>query len=273
MPVNNSINVQRKLKQYGLSDNQVSIYLLLVRSGDKRISDISTMTAIPRSSVYESLKGLFAIGLVEEIVQGSYKQLQAYPFGSIEHTLNERISELRRLSAVVPQVESELNALPALSPTPTATIRYYNGISGARQIFWNSLKTRNMVYVYSEWGRSRYLGRKFYESFVTESKRRGLKEKVLTNPLTRVLASIKSDYGTTLARTKLHDIHFIDKRRAAFKGETLIYDNTYAQVYLKDGRISGFEIESSQFVQTQRAIFELLWNMAESPYKLLEIKL
>ncbi|HUP26394.1 MAG TPA: hypothetical protein VM124_01965, partial [Candidatus Limnocylindrales bacterium] len=157
------------------------------------------------------------------------------------------------------------NLASAASTTNLTKIRYYKGRSGARQIFWNSLKAKSTAYIYSDYGRARYVGKKFYENFVVESKKRDIKEHVLMNTNPATWQSIKRfNYpGSPIARTKVKDLRFLDQKYLNIKGDTLIYDNIYAQVYLKNVEISGFEIESSQFADTQRALYKILWNMAQ----------
>ena len=153
-------------------------------------------------------------------------------------------------------------------PQPT-NVRYYKGVSGARQLLWNTLKAKDTVYVYSAWGRGRYVGIKFYKSFVNESGEKEIKEKVLINPTKRVLTSIRKYAGSSIARTATKDIRALSEENILIKGETFIYDNVYAQLYLREEEISGFEIESSNFIETQRSIFKTLWEMAKPVSSLL----
>lgn len=138
-------------------------------------------------------------------------------------------------------------------------------------MFWNSLKTDDTVYVYSDWGRGRYVGMKFYETFVFESHRRNIKERVMINPTQPALEAIKKYNvpGSPIMRTRVQDIRAIDEDELLIKGDSLIYDNVFAQIYLKQVDIHGFEIENSQFASAQRAIFEILWEKAEPVVELL----
>src|SRR5206468_1396298 len=110
-------------------------------------------------------------------------------------------------------------------------------------------------YVYSDWGRGRYVGMKFYEKFVEESRRREIKEKVLINISSSTLESIKKyTYpDSSISRTRIEDIRVLHLKDVNIKGDTLIYDDIYAQVYIKNIEINGFEIQSSQFVDSQRS--------------------
>ena len=64
-------------------------------------------------------------------------------------------------------------------------------------------------------------------------------------------------------RTSVEDIRVLDRSQVSIKGDTLMYNNIYAQIYLRDVAIHGFEIESDDFVRTQRSIFETLWQTAK----------
>jgi len=262
-------DIKRRLARLGLTKNQADIYLLLLQRGNSRVTDFVNILKIPRSSVYENLKGLYELGLAEEIVENSFKRIRAYPLSLLKHRLNEDISKLKEQSADLERLEKELEEIPSDPNQTTTTVRYYKGIAGARQIFWNTLKSKDVIYVYGEWGRSQYLGVEFYKNFVTESYERNFQEQVLTNSTLRVLDSIRAGINGPTSRTKIENVKVLPVEAVAFTGDTLIYDDIYAQVFLKDEVINGFEIQSEQFVKTQRAIFESLWKSATKLSELL----
>lgn len=257
------IRLKKRLEKFGLNSKQVDIYVLLLRQGNMRISEISRALHIPRSSVYEVLKGLLDRGLAEEIIENSFKVIQAYSIGVLQHNFDEQYYELKRRSEDLVQLEKALETLPAMQSRPPITIRYYKDRAGARQLFWNTLNAKGMIYVQSEWGRGRYVGIEFYKRFVAESYARNIKEQVITNSSPRVLESIREHAGTPVSRSNLDTIRCLDEDVVKFRGDTLMYDNIYAHIDLKNDHISGFEIESQQFTDTQRAIFKSLWEAAE----------
>lgn len=258
-------SIQKELEKFGLSKNQATIYLLLVQHKELRIQEIAQLTNIPRSMVYECLKSLFELGIAEEMIGENHKTIRPYTIGIIKHRLNEKIFHLQKLTADLHELEKAITITTSGESAQSTSIRYYKNRSGARQLYWNTLRATNTVYTYNDWGRFRYVGRKFYESFVLESHQRDIKERVLINISPDALKSIKmyNVPGHPIARTRLEDIGVLDKKVMNIKGDTIIYDNIYAQVYLKNIEINGFEIESAQFVQSQRSIFETLWKMAQ----------
>lgn len=250
-----TMNVVMQLIQLGLTQKQVQVYLFLVEHREARIGDITSGAGMPRSSVYQNLKGLRELGLVEEVVEQKIVRYKAYPISILRHSVTEKL-------ALIDEVGEGIQKLSELAPN-VLEVRSYRGVTGARQLFWNTLKAKGETLVYSAYGRSKFVGRKFYADFVTQSRSIPIQEKVLINPTKHSLEMIHQDTGSILARTQTKDIKCIGKNVIPIYGETFIYNNIYAVIYLKNREISGFEIESTEFVTTQRAIFLSLWNQAK----------
>lgn len=256
--------IQKQLQQLGLTDKQAQIYLLLVTHQELRIQEIVSLTHMPRSSVYENLRQLYKLGIAEEILDDNFKRARAYPISVMRHELDEAITDLQKQADSLDTLEKSIGLVTSHNPGPTH-VRYYKSRVGARQMYWNTLKSSDTLYVYSEWGRQSYVGLKYYAKFVAESRERGLREKVLINPLPETLERIRQENvpGSPTSRTRVEDIRVLDTKAVHIKGDTLIYNDIYAQVYLKNVEIHGFEIESHDFVRTQRSIFETLWQTAK----------
>lgn len=259
-----SDTISQELGRFGLSENQAVIYLAMIKHGALRIQEITKITQVSRTSVYEGLTALQELGLIEQIVEQNFTKFKAYTIQALRHHLNDKAFELQKRATELDTLEGTLHALDSLAASDTVSIRYYKDISGARQLLWNTLKAKETMYVYSAWGRGRYVGLKFYENFVSESRKRKIQEQVLVNPLPRVLDSIKTYAHTNISRTDPKDIRVIPESHMQIKGETFIYDSIYSQVFLHNEKITGFEIESQDFVDMQRSLFELVWNSSHS---------
>lgn len=256
-------DLSKKLERFGISENQGKIYLTLIQHGELRIQEISNLTQIPRSSVYENLKTLSDLGLIEKIIESKFVKIKPYPIASLKHKLNEKVFQTQKLIDDIGNIEEAIKTLPDKNSIPSTTVRYYKGISGGQQLFWNTLNAKGIVYVYSAYGRSKFVGKKYYKNFVERSGERNIKEQVIINPTQRALSLIKRDTGTSLARTKVKDLRFLPEADILIKGETFIYNNIYAQINLSTSGINGFEIESNNFSDMQRSIFETLYKNAK----------
>ncbi len=254
-----------ELVRVGLSENQARVYSILVSHNELRIQEITALSGLPRSSVYECLKRLFELGIAEEVIGESHKTIRPYSIGAMHHGLDEEALRLQRVKEDLRTLEQKLTITPPSQNIGKTSVRYYKDRSGARQLYWNTLKADNTVYVFSDWGRGRYVGMRFYERFVEESRTRGIQERVLINPTDHALESIRqfTYQNSPISRTPIDSIRVLDKSVVDIQGDTLIYNQTYATVYLKNVKIAGFEIESQHFVDTQRSIFETLWKIAK----------
>lgn len=259
----NEKEIKDQLLRLGLTPSQAKVYLLLLAHSQLRVQEIVNLAQIPRSSVYESLKGLFEMGLAHEVVEENFKIIRPDPLSGLKHRLQESVELVEKKVRVIDEVEKALVPVAEVSGLVSTQVHYYKGIAGARQLFWNTLKASTTVCVYSAYGRSKFVGKKFYMDFVAESKIRNIKEKVLVNPTPRFFELLKRDLGTPLARTQEKDIRTLEERLVKISGETFIYDSVYAQVYLDTEGISGFEIQSLEFTQTQRSIFETLYGLGK----------
>lgn len=268
--MSNLDKAKQALAELGLSEKQAEVYLLLVSRQELRIQEIAELSHLPRSSVYETVRHLQELGLVEEVVDENFKRLVAHPPSILRHVLDEQMGDLQRQLDSLDELE-HLVSVTAGSGTNPTTVRYYKGRTGARQVYWNSLKATNTVYVYSEWGRQQSVGLQYYAKFVAETHRRGIKEKVLINLTPQILETIRAYTipGSPLYRTKLADIRVAPVGDIHIQGDTLLYNDIYAQVYLKNVGIHGFEIQGQSFTQTQRSIFETFWRSAKPVAELL----
>lgn len=257
------MEIEKDLKKIGLSEKQTAVYLKLVSYGEMRINEITNQTGISRSTVYKSLNGLLNHNLVECILYENHTTYKSLPLSNLRHYLTDEIIKLKQLDENIKHAEQSITALSNNKARGKVHIKYFSGQSGARQLFWNSLKAGSVVYVYSSFSRSAYVGKKFYESFVEESKKNKVKEQVITNPAKEVLAMIKRDDDSSLARTNTDDIRTISKQKYEIYGETFIYDDTYSQVYFGDDEITGFEITSKGYAESQKSLFKTLWELSK----------
>jgi len=84
----------------GLSEYQAKVYVTLVISGQLKARDISQMSGVPRTKVYETLKNLVDRGLVIELPTNPSKFIASSPIKSFRENLQpfeEKTRNLRKL--------------------------------------------------------------------------------------------------------------------------------------------------------------------------------
>ena len=78
------------LRKIGLSDNEIKIYLALLKSGTNTAYDIGNITGIYRAHVYDKLEQLMKKGLVTYIFKGAKKYFQATHPSKLKQYLEDK---------------------------------------------------------------------------------------------------------------------------------------------------------------------------------------
>ncbi|MBI2045456.1 helix-turn-helix domain-containing protein, partial [Candidatus Pacearchaeota archaeon] len=58
------MDIEKSLKEYGLSENEVKIYLTLIKAGESTVQIIAKNAGLPRTTVYHILDKLLDKSLV-----------------------------------------------------------------------------------------------------------------------------------------------------------------------------------------------------------------
>ena len=68
------------LKEYGLSDNEIKVYLASLSLGTSKVNEISKKADLLRTTTYEVLKTLVEKGLVSYVIKSGVRYFEAaYP--------------------------------------------------------------------------------------------------------------------------------------------------------------------------------------------------
>lgn len=170
------------LKQFGLREKEIRIYLALLKLGASSVRKISQEAGINRGTSYDVLRELMKIGLVSFYEKKSHQYFvpeDPAKMISILEDRKEKISKLKEdLKKTVDELQYEYCRI-ARKPF----VRYYHGYSGAKEILEDVLKAVGKAelkeyYVYSTESIREYI----YKSFKDFSKKRiekGIHVKVL----------------------------------------------------------------------------------------------
>ncbi len=97
------IQMKEELKELGLTDNEVKIYLALLRFGSLSPSEIAEKTGFSRSYVYDALERLLSKGMISLSLRNNKKCFSAVNPRIIEELVVERMERIRK---IIPELES-----------------------------------------------------------------------------------------------------------------------------------------------------------------------
>jgi sugar-specific transcriptional regulator TrmB len=220
------MNAQVLVDNLGLTDKEAAVYVAILELGDSTIQPIATRSGVKRTSIYYFIDRLVELGLVEVAkMRGRlhYKALSPEQMVSLQERRLEEIKE------VVPEFLSIFNV-----STKKPKIAYYEGAEQMKAIMREESRCHSeLLRIWSDTEMKELFGAKFLADIDRACQNQGIQVRA--------------------ARPQTAD----------FPMSISIYDT--GKVGLMTSRKEGFGImiESEEFVQTMRVLFEAFWAISE----------
>ncbi len=99
---------QAKLKQFGLNENEIQLYIEVLKHGKLSITQLPKLTGINRTTVYSVVKKLSGLGLVAEDLGGKVAQVTALPPENLRHIIQKEQEQIDKQKVVVDEIIKSL---------------------------------------------------------------------------------------------------------------------------------------------------------------------
>ncbi|MBI5390393.1 hypothetical protein HZB02_02810 [Candidatus Woesearchaeota archaeon] len=240
--------LQRILKQIGLTDNESKVYITLLKAGNSSVSKLAKESGLYRPYVYDTLKRLLEKGLVSFFSRDNKKFFKAAQPSQLLEREKEKIQELEK---AIPTFEAFLTV-----PKENANVELYSGKKVVRVVQKDVLKA-----LLEKRGESLVIGvdeQRFMEAdpiimqqFFNQMKQNRLKE--------RVLVREGDNYHPSYRETTIY--RFLPKEHFS-PNSIFVYGNNVSIILFTEP-LSGIIIRSKELAMSYRKQFELLWNVAK----------
>lgn len=243
------VEIDKKiLKDIGLAENEIQVYITLLKIGSSPVSPIAERSGLYRPYVYDTLKRLAEKGLVNFVQRQGKKYYQAlHPEKLLEFIREKEVA----LESIMPHL---INLTKLLREE--TKVELYKGREVVRIIQKDVLKT-----LLKKGGENLVIGvdeKKFMEAdqiimnqFFASMKRHGLKERVIVREGDNYLPG----HGETTT------YRFVSKEFFN-PTSTFIYGDKVAIIIFGEP-LHGLIIESDMLSDTYRKQFNLLWNVTK----------
>ena len=248
------MEIQVILKNFGLSEKEIAVYLALVELGPSSVRDISAKSKVNRGTSYDILKSLIVLGIVSYYNKESKQYFMAEPpeklLGAIDQK-KEDLDEVRK------NVENSLPLIKTLFEKQGGkpSVKLYEGAKGIKQILEDVLAATSEApekeyYLYSS---STAEDRKsIYADMPDFSKKRIGKKisvKIISMGEGGQLAGLDERKQMPINDNQIKSTHEI------------IYAGKVAHISLDDKENPvGVLIQNEAIYQTQKLIFEHTWK-------------
>ena len=246
--------IVEKLRQFGLDEKQISIYLALISLGPSSVRVISDKSGVNRGTAYDILRSLTDAGLVsyyKKVNRDSKKQyFVAEPPEKIVSAIEKKILDFKALKESVKGSLPELEALYEKSGAKPQ-VKYYEGGGGVRLILQDvisvmSSQPSKLYYVYSSADIREYLY-KAYPDFN--------RDRIKARIQNRVIA-----LGGGGELVGLDERKWMSREHGA-PTYILIYAGRVAMISAaSNSEPVGVIIDDRALYETQKMIFEFNWG-------------
>jgi sugar-specific transcriptional regulator TrmB len=118
------MSINTTLKELGLNDKEVEVYLALLKHGKSTPASLSKLTKINRATVYNIAKSLQAKGIIAEDLSGKMLYFTPLPPDSLEQIIKRPIRELQEKESLVKKAIDQLSLITANKEYPVPKIRF-----------------------------------------------------------------------------------------------------------------------------------------------------
>ncbi len=242
------------LEKNGLKKNEVKIYLACLGSGELTVTSISRETTIPRATVYFVIDEMIKKGLVSKVTRGAHTYISPASPEKIKEIAisNEQEAKIQReqVEKMMPDLTRYANSMPN-----RPKIQYFTGREGLRAIFEDLLTSGEI--------KNYYIGS--IQNIVNIAGERFVKDWVKRRTSAGIFSyAVRKRSDETLPKTFKSNRKMLREVRFAPKGFStsiylIIYGNKVAFITSKKEGF-GMIIESADFAETQKALFDILWE-------------
>jgi len=238
------------LKQFGLSDKEIKVYLSLIESGPISVRKLAEKSGVNRGTTYDILKSLKEIGLASYYHKATKQFFVAEDPSRLVDALEHKIQNLDKVKAKLVEVIPQLKSLQGKS-SDKPVIKYYEGNQGIKSILIDVLESvsnndENSYNVFSSSAIKDYL----YKAYPTFTKQR-VKKSI------NVKAVAMGHLGT---KAELSEFKSLTTKEGP-PTYTLIYTGKVAMISVNsDAKPIGMIVEDRAIYNTQKQLFDFIWQ-------------
>ena len=248
--------IEQKLRFLGLSDEEVRIYLTLLKFGTCSVAQISRLTKIGRVNCYHYIEKLLQKGLISRSQKSKIKSFSAE---NPKIFINRERERMNLAQEIVP----ELLALTANDPRKPK-VQFFEGKNGIKNVFEAMTEQRGGEIVsFSNFDTLTNFIPEFLPEHFQQRFENDIKTRFIT-PWTDTAEQFQDQFFPNGFDQRLAEIFLISPKEFHFESEISIFSGSIAIMNLNEQNPVGVLIENPELYRTQKAIFDLAWLGATS---------
>jgi len=235
------------LTSLGLNDKEAKVYLACTEIGTTVVSEIANKAKINRVTAYDILDKLKEKGLVSHFTKKKTKYFTCTDPETLLGTFEKRTNDLRVSLPKFKKLTGEINH---------PRVRYFEGLEGIKAIYADSLTSKTEILNFSNSDEIR----KEWPNYDKEYVEKRAKKKIFLRGLCPNDAEGKKVHSQD--KKYCREFRLTPAAQFNFTNEINIYDDKVSIISYKD-ELMGIIMESTEIANSQRAIFNMCWQLSE----------
>lgn len=239
------------LEQLGLSEKQAKVYLTLLELGESTIGPVASRSGVKRTSIYNFIRELVGLGLITQTERHHRALYRAEPPSKLKQLIDAR---QKQLTSLLPELET---LYQAAGVTPTR-VSYYRHHSELKILLYQPFHDRVKTIDYL-WARD-IMQKVFGKTVLDDYKKRRETAKIMARIIHPRTVDTKP-IDPTEDRQRFRERRFAPAQ-LLYSASVTIFGHKVAFISSRRENF-GVLIESAEFAQACRVLYEGLWQIAE----------
>lgn len=254
--------IENFLKNLGLTENEISVYLYLLTHGESIASVIAKRLEMKRATVYPTLESLEKKELVSSFIKNKVAHFDAVEPEDIVYLCEQKVNQMQRLKEKASVLHTEFKKLRDKGKMPKLEIRgkikYYEGFDAVVDLIDETLEEKEKEQLC--FGLNTYhteLAGDDWGNYTEKRVKKGMK--VLSiQPDTEEAEEYKERDKKELRETRL-----VPKEKFPGKCELNVIGDMIA-MFTTSGKVPmGMKMYNKEMAQALKSLFKLAWERAE----------
>lgn len=235
--------IKQALKNFGLTENEAEVYLLLLKLGNAQASEIAGKTNIHRINIYDILERLQERGLVSFVIIGKRKQYEAINPKKILEIEEQRKKDIE---SILPDLLKQRG----LGKEPQE-VTVFKDKQGIKNITSELTKLKEFDFFASGWGFAQYFGQEYSDTWHAQLKVNKVKVRCL----------ISSNFKKLLKMPEALNYRYLPSE-FVFPSTTLIYQDK-TLIIMWSANPLAILIRGKEIHDSYKHFFDMLWKIAK----------
>jgi predicted transcriptional regulator len=257
------MSTQETLRNIGLNDKEIKVYITLLKHGRATPSLLSKLTKIHRATVYNIAKGLLQKGIIAEDLSGKTLYLTPLPPDNLHQLIEKPKRELEEKEELVRKAIAELSLVTADRKYPVPKIRFVEEDHLEDFLYESFPKWNNEILRCDGnwWGFQDHSLVEHYEKWIRwtwntpQYQDPRIRARLLSNA-----SPIEQKMVQTMPRAK-RDIRFLPDLN--FTSSVWVAGDYLVMAVTRQHPFYLFEIHDATLANNMRELFKKLWAMTE----------